>query len=134
MVAIKLNRFIVKVRLHQKTEFDLFSDIYNTCDLYVPKGTYSAYRADPDWGKFKNIIEEVATSISDIEVSKTNVYSENGSIIVKGGKLGDTVDIYSVSGSLLHKIKITDDIVRISVAPQSLYIVKTGDRSFKIAL
>ena len=46
----------------------------------------------------------------------------------------DTVDIYSFSGSLLHKIKITDDIVRINVAPQSLYIVKTGDKSFKIAM
>jgi len=62
------------------------------------------------------------------------VYTENGSIIVKGGKLGEAVDVYSVSGSLLHKIKITDDIVRINVAPQSLYIVKAGDRSFKIAM
>jgi len=62
------------------------------------------------------------------------VYTENGSIIVKGGKLGDTICIYNVSGSLLHKIKITDNIVRISVAPQSLYIVKAGDRSFKIAM
>ena len=118
-----------------KTKFDPFSDIlHNTCVLYVPKGSYSVYQADPDWGKFKNIIEEVTTSISDIEASNLNVYSENSSIIVQGGKLGDTVDIYSVSGSLLHKIKITDDIVRISVAPQSLYIVKVGDRSFKIAL
>ena len=62
------------------------------------------------------------------------MFTENGSIIVKGGKLGETVDVYSVSGSLLHKIKIKDDIVRITVAPQSLYIVKTGDKSFKIAL
>ena len=79
-------------------------------------------------------MDKVTTSISDIEPNKTNVYTDNGSIIVKGGKLGDSVDIYSLSGSLLHKIKITDDIVRISVAPQSLYIVKAGDKSFKIAL
>ena len=65
---------------------------------------------------------------------KTNVYTENGSIIVKGGKLGDTVEIYSVSGSLLHKKIITDDLVRINVALQRLYIVKAGDRSFKIAM
>jgi len=118
-----------------KTEFDPFSDVlHNTCVLYVPKGSYSVYQADPHWGKFTNIIEKVITSIPGIESSKMNVYSENGSIFVKGGKLGDTVDIYSVSGSLLHKIKITDNIVRISVAPHSLYIVKAGDRSFKIAL
>ncbi len=79
-------------------------------------------------------MDKVTTSISDIEPNKTNVYTDNGSIIVKGGKLGDIINIYNVSGSLLHKIKITDDIVRVNVAPQSLYIVKTGDRSFKIAL
>ena len=117
-----------------KNEFNLFSDIYNTCELYVPKGAYSSYRSDPYWGQFKNIIEQVTTSISDIEASITNVYTENGYIVVKGGKLGDIINIYSVTGSLLHKIKITDDIVRISVAPQSLYIVKDGNRSFKIAM
>ena len=113
---------------------DTFTNIYKTCELYVPKGAYSAYRNDPGWGRFNNIIEQVATSISDIEASNINVYTENGYIVVKGGKLGDTVDIYSVSGSLLHKIKITDNIVRINVAPQSIYIVKAGDKSFKIAL
>ena len=114
--------------------FDTFSDIYNTCKLYIPIGSSTAYRAAPYWSKFSDITEYVTTSISNIEPINANVYTENGSIIVKGGKLGDTVDIYSVSGSLLHKIKITDDIVRINVAPQSLYIVKTGDKSFKIAL
>ncbi len=111
-----------------------FTDINNTCELYVPKGTYSAYKSDPEWGKFKNIIELVTTSISDIGASNLKVYTENGSIIVQSGKLGDTVDIYSVSGSLLNKIKITDNIVRISVAPKKIYIIKTGDKSFKIAL
>lgn len=108
--------------------------IWETCKIYIPKGAYSAYRSNLHWNNFTNIIEQVTTSISDIEPSKTNVYTENDAIIVKGGKLGDTIDIYSVSGSLLHKIKITDDIFRISVAPQSLYIIKTGDRSFKIAM
>lgn len=111
-----------------------FFNLYKTCKLYVPKGAYSVYRKAPNWSYFTYITEQVTTSISDIEANKTNVYTENGSIIVKGGKLGDIIDIYSVSGSLLHKIKITDDIVRISVAPQSIYIVKAGDKSFKIAL
>jgi hypothetical protein len=111
-----------------------FYGIYNTCELYVPKGSFTVYRADPYWGNFINIIERVTTSISDIESGKTNVYTENGSIIVKGGKLGDAIDVYSVSGSLLHKIKITEDIVRISVAPQSFYIVKMGKKTFKIAM
>ena len=117
-----------------KIDSNTFSDIYNTCKLYIPKGSSTVYWVAPYWSNFKYITEQVTTSISDCEASNTNVYSENGYIVVKGGKLGDIINIYSVTGSLLHKIKITDDIVRISVAPQSLYIVKTGDRSFKIAL
>ncbi len=113
---------------------ETFSDIYNSCTLYVPQEAYSDYWIAPYWGKFNSIIGQLTTSISGIDVRKTNVYTENGSIIVKGGKLGDTVEIYSVSGSLLHKKIITDDIVRINVALQRLYIVKAGDRSFKIAM
>lgn len=116
----------------KKTTFS--TAIYETCKIYVPKGAYSAYRKAPYWSYFTYITEQVTTSISNIESSNINVYTESGSIIVKGGKLGDTVDIYNIAGFLLHKIKITDNIVRISVAPQSLYIVKAGDKSFKIAL
>ena len=29
-----------------------------TCNLYIPKGTYSVYWVSPIWGKFVNIIEE----------------------------------------------------------------------------
>lgn len=116
----------------KKTTFS--TAIYETCKIYVPKGAYSAYQKAPYWSNFKYITEQVTTSITDIEASKTNVYTENGYIVVKGGKLGDIINIYSVTGSLLHKVKITDDIVRISVAPQSLYIIKAGDRSFKIAM
>lgn len=72
------------------------------------------------------------TSISDIESNKTNVYTENGSIIVKGGKLGDIIFVYSVLGLLLHKIKITDDIVRTSVALQSFYIEKRVIKLLKL--
>lgn len=30
---------------------------FENCKLYVPKGLNSTYQADPEWGKFKNIIE-----------------------------------------------------------------------------
>lgn len=30
---------------------------FENCKLYVPKGLKSTYQADPEWGKFKNIIE-----------------------------------------------------------------------------
>lgn len=129
----KITEIFCKASIPPKVPSGAFS-VNSTCKLYIPKGTYNDYWLAICWGDFKNIIEQVTTSISNIESNKINAYSENGSLIVKGGKLGDIINIYNISGLLLHKIKITDDIVRVNVAPQSFYIVKTGNKTFKIAL
>lgn len=114
---------------------DSFSESTKSeCKLYVPKGTSEAYSRALVWQDFGNIIEEVTTAISDIESSNVNVYSEQGSIIVSGGKLGDYINVYNVSGTLLHSIKVTDEIVRINATPQNLYLVKAGNNTFKVAL
>ena len=47
--------------------FNGFVD-FNTCILYVPRGTKDAYAAHELWGKFANIVEEdVVTDITHIE-------------------------------------------------------------------
>ncbi len=35
-----------------------YSDLFNSCVLHVPAGRSGFYKADSDWGKFKNIVEE----------------------------------------------------------------------------
>jgi len=35
--------------------FDVSSDIYNTCTLFVPEESIDTYKASPEWGKFANI-------------------------------------------------------------------------------
>lgn len=49
-------------------EGEPFDDgIYETAKLYVPEGTYSAYKLDSYWGRFKNITEYTTTGISSVK-------------------------------------------------------------------
>lgn len=56
-----------------------------TCTLFVPKGGTATYRSDVQWGCFKNIVEETATSIDNVTatVGKTSekVYDVNGRLL-----------------------------------------------------
>ena len=107
-----------------------------SCKLYVPKGAYSTYWLAVGWSDFTNIIEEESTStaISQIETSHVKVYTDQNAIIVVGANLGDNVSIHNELGVLLQSTKVIDDIVRINVPANHIYLVKTTDKTFKIAL
>jgi len=62
------------------------------------------------------------------------VYVDQDAIIVTGADLGDNISVYTESGALLQSIKATDDIVRINVPTNHIYIVKATNKTFKVAL
>ena len=105
-----------------------------TCKLYVTKGTYPAYWIAAGWGDFTNIIEEKSTAISQTKASNTKVYTEQDAIILTGAELGDNISVYAESGALLQSTKVTDDVLRINVPTSHTYLIKTIDKTFKVAL
>ena len=105
-----------------------------TCKLYVPKGTYSNYLGATGWRDFTNIIEEESTEISQIEANNVKVYIDQDAITVTGADLGDNIFIYTESGTLLQSTKVADDIVRINVPTNHIYLIKTTNKTFKVAL
>lgn len=113
--------------------YNTFNELHKTCKLYVPKGAYSSYRTSNAWCNFTYILEEVSTSTPKITVDEIKIYSEDSNIVIERGNIGDIIRIYNLAGSLLHTIKITDDVVRIKVEPKNFYIVRIGEKSFKIA-
>jgi len=105
-----------------------------TCTLYVPEGSYSAYRAAIEWGDFATIIEEDITSNAQIQSSNIKVFTEAEAIVIEGAESGETISVYTESGALVQTIQTTDDIVRINVPGGQVYLIKTGGQTFKIAL
>lgn len=109
---------------------------YSTCKLYVPKDASGLYLANADWSKFTNIIEEesLPSSISNTKDSNIQVYSLQNEIVVTGGNLGENISVYTEKGALVQSVRVTDDIVRINVSTNHIYLVKIANKTFKVAL
>ncbi len=104
------------------------------CTLYVPEGSYSAYRAAIEWGDFVNIIEEDITSTSQIQSSNIKVYTEAEAIVIEGAKPREQILLYTESGALVQTIQATCDIVQINVPRGHTYLIKTAGKTFKFTL
>jgi len=107
----------------------------NTCVLYVPSGTLSAYRSAPYWKDFKNILEsEDGNSINNDSYSETKVYAYSGSLIIRGAEIGELVSIYSESGVLIRTVEVDESTMTVELPKNNMYIVKTADKTFKVIL
>jgi len=111
-----------------------FSYINSTCNLYVPKTSSTAYRNSIGWTSFTSIIEEEATSISETQENNIKVYTEQNTIVVTGAYLGDEISVYNESGILLQNTKVTNNIVKINVIPNHMYMIKITGKTFKVTL
>jgi len=112
-----------------------FYDIDKTsCKLYVPIGTAAKYKGAAGWSEFKTVIEEVGTSISQTEISSIKVYKDQDAVVIEGANTGDRIAVYSVSGSMLQSFKSTEEVTRIYLPVNHLYIINISGRSYKVAL
>ena len=104
------------------------------CKLYVPIGTYDSYRSAAGWGSFTTIIEETQTFVPEMKTINSVVYTEQGTIVIKGANLGETISVYTPFGTLMQKIKVTVEEMRINVPDNQVYIVKIAGKVYKVAL
>lgn len=107
---------------------------YDSCTLYVPKGTKAAYEAADVWNWFNSIIEEEIVSVNGTEASPFAVFVESGSIVVKGVSEGESISVYAVNGGLVKSVTATGDAQRITVQTGTIYFVKAGNKVVKIIL
>lgn len=105
-----------------------------TCGLYVPKGTSTLYKGATGWSSFKSIIEEYETAIPQAGTDSIKVYTEQNSIIIEGAGSGNIISVYDVSGKLFKSIKVTDNVTRIYVPVNHIYLVNIATKVFKVAL
>jgi hypothetical protein len=105
-----------------------------TCKLYVPKGTAVTYKNAIGWNAFTNIIEEESTSISQTNANNIKFYTQQDAIVLSGANIGDVISVYTESGALLQSNKVTDDLVRINVPNNHIYLIRTGTTTLKVAL
>ena len=99
--------------------------------LFVPTGSYDAYKYSYEWVYFANIIEENVTSNEIAAAKPVKIYSNNGNLYIETDK-EESVRIYNINGqtvkSLIVRGKQTIPLER------GLYIVRVNDYSEKIVI
>lgn len=106
-----------------------------TTPTYVPVGSAEAYRSAPGWDYFTTFIETDEAPSAGIEAvtspSEVKAYWANGAITITSANDSFEYSIYSLDGRLMSRGIATGKAVRIP-APKSVYIVKSGQKVFKI--
>ena len=123
-----LESFTIKVAAPITITADVFEDVdLNTCALNVPEEGVEAYKADAQWGKFKNINGIMPSGVNDVVSSiDANVSVADGVLTIDGAQ-GD-ISVYNIGG-----VRLANGSVRLSVTlSKGVYIVTLNGKATKV--
>ena len=123
-----LESFTIKVAAPIAITTDVFEDVdLNTCVLNVPEEGVEAYKADAQWGKFKNINGIMPSGVNDVVSSiDASVSVANGVLTIDGAQ-GD-ISVYNTSG-----VRLANGSERLSVTlNKGVYIVTLNGKATKV--
>lgn len=93
----------------------------------MPEESLTTYRTTDPWSRFSNI--EGIAGIEDVSLDNgVNVWNENGIIRIEGATA--PCEVYDVRGREVVKTSESS----ISGLPTGVYLVKVGNKTFKIAI
>ena len=101
----------------------------NSCKLYVPQGSKSAYQSAPQWQDFANIIETDFTAINPINKNNCTIKSVANGISIET-KETTPISVYNLSGKKVYQ-SIINGNVKIPLN-KGVYIVKANNESEKV--
>ncbi|MFV0467469.1 MAG: DUF5074 domain-containing protein, partial [Dysgonomonas sp.] len=74
---------------------------------------------------------------SSIEKQKANnvtVSAKNGNVHISGITISSKIEIYTISGTLIHQQTAASEVLDISLPSNRIYVIKVGTKRFKINL
>lgn len=116
------------------TDYSTFYSVdKNTCILYVPKGSLTAYRKADQWKDFLNIREMTVTGVNQQIRNSIDFYPNpvKDRFIVNGLTESGILTLTNLNGSVVLTKQITgNEYVSISNLPKGIYIAKIETKSF----
>lgn len=100
------------------------------CTLYVPDNSKALYVVANEWKDFVNI-NELITAVNTIS-NVVKVYCKDLKIIVEGTSEGETVTLYTIHGKEIQSFTSKGEKINITVDSNSVYLVKTSKKTFKV--
>lgn len=77
---------------------------------------------------------QAVRSGNPIEEKSVKVYSEGQTIVVRGAEMGSKVSVYTLSGQKVKSIQVHSDLERIPVADSQVYLIRTLENLYKLAI
>lgn len=123
-----LESFTIKVAAPIAITADVFEDVdLNTCVLNVPEEGVEAYKADTQWGKFKNINGIMPSGVNDVVSSIDASVSVADGVLSIDGAQGD-ISVYNIGG-----VRLANGSERLSVTlNKGVYIVTLNGKATKV--
>ena len=110
--------------------------VCNTAVLQVPSGTKAAYMKAEGWSRFRHIEEAAATAIGDVEgaADKVRLQQRGTTLLVEGMPEKSVVQVFDMKGTLVKSQSADGNSLQIELAAGNAYLVKVGQRTFKVAM
>jgi len=105
----------------------------NTCILYVPKGSLTAYQQADQWKDFLNIKEMIQTAVNPQTSNSIDFYPNpvKDKFIINGLTESGILTLTNLNGSVVLTKQITgDEYISIGYLPKGIYIAKIETKSF----
>ena len=99
------------------------------CKTTNEKEYYSPiYRLNNNLLELATDINEQSTSVSEVEIDKSQVYARNNTIIIKNKSINDIVKVYNASGACIY----VGNESNIKVSYKGIYLVVLDNYTYKI--
>ena len=74
------------------------------------------------------------TDVNSARANSVKAYGYGNDIVIKGAEAGDIINVYSIDGVLLNSTVADGGDLLINAISGAVYIVKSGDKTIKVAL
>jgi len=113
--------------------FDLINK--TTCQLIVPTGAKTSYQNAPYWSDFTSLSEyNFETYLPVISKSNFQIYTQNNVIVINGTLNEDVIEVYTIRGSLIARIKAIGKSTSIAVSAKGIYLVRIKETVTKVLI
>ena len=136
MNCTKINHITVICNNPPTILANTFMGVAKNILLEVPLGKSGLYASTNYWSDFLNVGEITVTSIGDASEFKnlTKVYSSDCHIIIENSTIGEKITIFTLQGQPIQTIKSNGKRIILSVDKNAVYLVKTGEKIFKVII
>ena len=111
-----------------------FTGMKASCVLYVPQASLTAYQSATVWKDFSSIQGSTLTSIYSLTGSELGISVANGKLKLYNLNLGETLNIYTMTGVKMYSTCNTNSSIEISLPAHQVYIMQIGNRTTKVML